>query len=479
MQGKQNLIPVESDVNLLMNQELSMFDSYTEIAFKELKIKQLMTKANIKKRHGVSAEKLLYDLFHIPFLMISTVYLFVRNQFDTAQVDKCAYYRFLEEARFNWQMFQLHLSSSIHSKIHSVKNHPRFFVIDDTICEESGKLIEEVSYVYDHTVNRCVLGFQKLILGIFDGEHFIPVCSKLCTGKTRPAAKSKASKYQKIPKSDRIDPGSPGARVRKELNQTKLEKSLSMLKHARKRFESVNYVLFDSWYCFNSFILKVKKQTGLDVICQLKNLPKPNKYEYQGKRYSLKQLYNYFAQPRLQMIKKYGFLRYCMTVKLGESDIKMKIVFVQKNTQSRWHAFGTTDTVLSQKKILEYYSQRWSIEVFFKNCKQYLNYGKEQVSNLDSIVASDALVFMRYSVLTYMSFKDKVRFYTILESNRKQFMENTFGRRLLDYFLNKLKIVIDKICDMLEMGLTDQAIHLLKSIVQNENLCEPAFADLN
>ncbi len=33
MQGKQDQIPVESDINHYMNQELPMFDSYTEKAF--------------------------------------------------------------------------------------------------------------------------------------------------------------------------------------------------------------------------------------------------------------------------------------------------------------------------------------------------------------------------------------------------------------------------------------------------------------
>jgi len=30
----------------------------------------------------------------------------------------------------------------------------RYFVIDDTICEVTGKLIEQVSYVYDHCWER-------------------------------------------------------------------------------------------------------------------------------------------------------------------------------------------------------------------------------------------------------------------------------------------------------------------------------------
>ena len=134
------------------------------------------------------------------------------------------------------------------------------------------------------------------------------------------------------------------------------------------------------------------------MICQLKNLPRPNQYMYKNKSYSLAQLYAYIAKHRMRMVKKYGYRRCIITVSIPKSDYKMKIVFVQNNDEKKWHAFGSTDHQLSAHKILEYYSQRWSIEVFFKNCKQYLNYGKEQVSNLDSIIASDAVVFTRYAV---------------------------------------------------------------------------------
>ena len=64
---------------------------------------------------------------------------------------------------------------------------------------------------------------------------------------------------------------------------------------------------------------------------------------------------------------------------VADIEYKMKIVFVQNNGSDKWYAFAATNSALSSQKILEYYSQRWSIEVFFKNCKQYLNYGKEQM----------------------------------------------------------------------------------------------------
>ena len=67
-----NFIPVESDVNIYMEKELFMFDSTIAKVFKELKINSLLRKANIQKRNGVPADKVVYDLFHVPFLMLTT-----------------------------------------------------------------------------------------------------------------------------------------------------------------------------------------------------------------------------------------------------------------------------------------------------------------------------------------------------------------------------------------------------------------------
>ena len=134
--------------NIYMKKELFMFDSTIAEVFKELKINSLLSKANIQKRCGIPVNKVVYDLFHVPFLMLATVFLFVRNQFEEA-VSKNVFYRFLENANYNWHLFTLNLSwqidKSIASKIELTTK--KFFVLDDTITEVSGKLIESASYI--------------------------------------------------------------------------------------------------------------------------------------------------------------------------------------------------------------------------------------------------------------------------------------------------------------------------------------------
>ena len=464
MQAENNIIPIESDVQKYLKDSRIILDNDVATAFKELRLPTLLRAGNIKKRTGHCVNRIVFDLLLIPFLLFSNVYLFVRAQYEKADSDKNRFYRLLENANYNWRRLQLNLSYRVHQKIVNEPPQQQFFVVDETTVEVKGKLIEMASYVYDQTLGKPVLGFQKLALGIFDGYHFIPIGQRICTSKSKPTAQSKATKYNKISKAERIAPESPGAIERKEIQQSKLEKAISLLKQAQSKGFEAKTLLVDSWFCFNSFIIKVVETLNLDVICQLKNLPRTNKYLYKGKIYSLKALFVAVAEPKLRMVKKYQFKQAVLTVSLPKSNVKLKIVFVENPEHDKWHAFAATDIRLSAKAILEAYSKRWSIEVFFKNCKQYLNLGKEQMSNLDSIIASDALVMMRYSILTYIAAKVKARFYTMFDMLRDQNSKQCFGIKLLQYFLNQLRFIVDKVKELIELDLKEQAIELLEQL---------------
>jgi hypothetical protein len=428
MQITDNLIPVESDVNQFLSKQRSLLDNDISDLFKEFKLSRLLQDCDIKKRCGHSAALIVYDLFFVPFLLLSNVYLFIHTQYEKAASAKNRYYRLLENAQFNWRLFVMKISKTAHQAINrSMPIDELFYVLDDTITEVSGKLVEGAIYIYDHVSGKSVLGFQKLILGLFNGSQFIPISQRFCSGKKRPRAKRKASKYTKIPKAERIKRDSPGAVEREQMNHTKLQKAIGQLKEAINKGIKARTVLFDSWFCFNSFIIQILQQLELEVICQLKNLPRANKYIYKGKNYSLNELFCYFGQSKLRYVKKNQFKQSKLTVSLPNSTVKMKIVFVQNDASNKWHAFAATDSSLSSQKILECYSQRWSIEVFFKNCKQYLNYGKEQMSNLDSIIACDALVFMRYIFLSYLAFKEKATFYEKFNALYKSQTRKAFG----------------------------------------------------
>ena len=52
-----------------------------------------------------------------------------------------------------------------------VKEFPRVLIADDTALLKSGKKIEGISHIHDHTDNRCKLGFKILGMMYFNGFY--------------------------------------------------------------------------------------------------------------------------------------------------------------------------------------------------------------------------------------------------------------------------------------------------------------------
>jgi len=86
------------------------------------------------------------------------------------------------------------------------------------------------------------------------------------------------------------------------------------------------------------------------------------------------------------------------------------------------------------------------------------------MSNLDSIIACDALVLMRYAILTYIAAKENAKFYTTFDSLRDQNSKLCFGIRLLQFFLDQLNFILDKLHEFIQNDLKEQAIQLLQAV---------------
>jgi hypothetical protein len=59
----------------------------------------------------------------------------------------------------------------------------------------------------------------------------------------------------------------------------------------------------------------------------------------------------------------------------------------------------TTNTTLKFEKAYEIYSTRWTIEVFFKECKQLLRLGKCESRHFEAQIAATILCMLQYNLL--------------------------------------------------------------------------------
>ena len=88
------------------------------------------------------------------------------------------------------------------------------------------------------------------------------------------------------------------------------------------------------------------------------------------------------------------------------------------------------------------------------------------MSNLDSIIASDTLVFLRYMILTYLAYLNQSTFYEKFSSLRKKHSTDVFGMKLLKFFINKLQFLIDEIYTYITNDQKEKALCLLECIAK-------------
>ena len=91
----------------------------------------------------------------------------------------------------------------------------------------------------------------------------------------------------------------------------------------------------------------------------------------------------------------------------------VKLLFVRglddndKNPSSKnWALFLSTDLQLSAEQMLQTYSLRWSVEVYFKEAKQHLGFLSEQTRSFASFIASIHLCAIRHLLLSYAALSD-------------------------------------------------------------------------
>ena len=207
--------------------------------------------------------------------------------------------------------------------------------------------------------------------------------------------KEREQQYKKV-----VEPGSPGATRRKEANDDKINIMLKMLCRAVKNGIIPDYVLIDSWFfCFEL----------LDKLAQLKNgsiklisMVKINNQIFTlcttDKQMSVKNILSINKRKPTdckKMKSKY------IKVKCKYKGIRVNLFFVKMGKSKNWHLLITTDLSLTFIQLMELYQIRWSIEVFFKETKQYLNLGGCQSNCFDAQIADITLSMIQYIMLIF------------------------------------------------------------------------------
>ncbi|PLB86087.1 hypothetical protein C0T31_07220 [Dysgonamonadaceae bacterium] len=78
--------------------------------------------------------------------------------------------------------------------------------------------------------------------------------------------------------------------------------------------------------------------------------------------------------------------------------IPVKLFFLKASKKGKWNSILTTNTHLTFEEAYKIYSIRRSVEVFFKESKQYLGLGKCQSQDFGAQIAATTLCMLQYKI---------------------------------------------------------------------------------
>jgi SRSO17 transposase len=377
--------------------------------WKSLKFNRRIVSAGFTKRSGIEITEAVFLLLLWKWLNVSSIALFSRRSLGTfTAARKDTMYDLLKREDINWRELNLQTAKEVYSQNKLENSRIKAFVLDDSIKTRRGKKMEGVSSHFDHVTNRHVMGQQVLTLGLATEEAFLPLDSQIFVSQT------KAKELNRPYKDGR---SVVGKRYNEATTQGKPEMAANMMKRAIRSGIGAEYLVADAWFGSKPMI-----RTALSFgVCAILRMKKGNmKYRVatQGRKKELldaKELYGKVVKQNWKKVRGMPWKAVSLTVELDLSEDNQKqpewktvqLLFVRgvkepgepEVGKKDWALFLTTNPQLSMGRLLEVYSLRWGIEVYFKEAKQHLGFLAEQTVTFASHTASIHLTAIRYLML--------------------------------------------------------------------------------
>jgi len=258
-------------------------------------------------------------------------------------------------------------------------------ILDDSFIEKTGKSMDGVGYLYDHSKKKSILCHDIVSTLYINGNRRVPLYF---------------NPYLKKEVAEELD----------IWFKTRIEIAIELLK---KSFLWVKprVVVFDEWYMSKELLEFLNSYRVTWV-----SMAKSNRLVLQGNGtwVNLREYARGIPKSCFKRIDKeleerrYRWLYETKVVMKNVGEIKL--VILKERINSRNCKFiVSNDISMEGLKVFEYYKKRWSIEVFYRDCKQYLGMGDYQVRKLDAVVIHLHLVFLAYTLLKNNCFNPIVK----------------------------------------------------------------------
>ena len=251
-----------------------------------------------------------------------------------------------------------------------------FFIVDDSKHRKRGKHMDAVGWVHDPVTGKSVLGHLYVTAIVKFRGVIVPWGVRLYAKKE------------------------PCAQLGLPFGKT-TELAAELIESFTPPEGVKVTVLFDSFYLCKT-VVKACRAKGFRFASTLK----ANRNLFRGSRKLKAGSYGLRAYRRgTKKTLRLGEATYCLVDAgwMGVGDLgPLHVVFSRKGKERKVLGIVSDDPELSAEGIVEVYTHRWSIEVFFKDVKQLMGLGQYQNGSYQAAVTHLHLVCFAYALLTHL-----------------------------------------------------------------------------
>jgi len=419
-------------------------------AFKVFSSKSLISNVYKEKSKGISYNVLLQMLILMPFLGAKNISRIFSIEYQVFyQGKKDCLYETMKNFGINWRLLLYNFAKKFIKKV-KASNLPgslSYFIADDSDMEKTSAQFEGISRVFNHVIHKHVFAYKVLTLGYSDGKSFTPLDFSLHNekGKKKNFGLTRKQRKEQYQKKERVS-SSNGAKRKQELRINKVNNLIKMVKRSVKHGIIADYLLTDAWFLSEKLIIQIRKiKNGAIHLVSMCRMDK-RKYLFDGKIYTAKELLKHSKTNKRNIKRSKKYKVYYIEQTVDYKGIVLKLFFTRLTKRSKWRLIVTTNPKLSFGQMFDIYSNRWAIEVFFKECKQYLGLGKNQSLDFDSQIAATTITSIQYIILALYKRYDKYETIGgVFEKCKNQITEQILSEKIFVLLLQIIEIIVVKL----------------------------------
>ena len=189
------------------------------------------------------------------------------------------------------------------------------------------------------------------------------------------------------------------------------------------------------------------------------------KYIFNQKEFTAKEIAGILAKKGLlKRSKLLGY--YYSSAVVSYKGIEVKLFFCKASKRGSYNILLTTNKALNFNQAYKIYANRWSIEVFFRESKQYLQLGKCQSQDFDAQIAAATLCMLQYNLLVV------ARRFSAYQTTGELFREIEKDTLQLTISEHIWQIIIELVAEIAEILNIDPEELILELVSDNQRLAK-------